>query len=78
MPIIDREARNRSWREWYARNHGKYPKTRNAFTELAVMTRQQVADALGVSIETVRLAEKSGLAKLRRALADWAPDACGS
>jgi DNA-binding XRE family transcriptional regulator len=74
MARVDREAKNAYWREWYARNR-KSPSAESR--DLTVMTRSEVAAALGVSAETVRQAEKSGLAKLRRALAEWGPE-CAS
>lgn len=70
MARVDRDAKNAYWREWYARKHPRQPGLQT------VMTLEEVAEKLGVSVETVRQDEKRGLAKLRIALADWGPDAC--
>ncbi len=66
MPSLDREKRRAAWRRWYERQGGKNPERSNPFADVAVRTRAEVAAALGVSIETVRLDEKSAIAKLRR------------
>lgn len=74
MARVDRESKNAYWREWYARKR-KSPESTTK--DLAVMTRREVAAVLGLSAETVRQIEKSGLAKLRKALAEWGPE-CSS
>lgn len=74
MPSPDREKRRAAWRRWYVKHGGKNPERSNPITRLAVRTREEVAAALGVSIETVRLDEQRALAKLRRhpeAFEDW-------